>query len=408
MKNAKKIEALEARKLEKVQAAKAVAAAADDEGRDLLPSERTTISGLIREAKSANEEIKTLKGDDQWQRELASLLGAAPGGGPSFAGAGGKVRPWAAPVMAKHLEAVQAKTLTPNGSINVPAPPTGLVATEDRPRNVLGLIASEPTAVDSFVYLREVRRDHNASTVKPGHRKPVSEYGVEKFEDRCRTVAHLSEPIPRQDLADSELLAQYLDMALRNGVSLTLEDQVINGDGDDAGVRDDLVGVRNTSGLQVQSFVSDVLTTARHAVTALELLNLPELAGVAWVLHPSTWAEIELLQSDEFFVLGGPGAGSGGSVAVDRAARKLWSYRVITSTVIEPGVGLLGDWSGSLRLRTREDVRVDWSEAPVDPETGATGFEKNLVTFRCEGRFGLEVLRPAAFVEVELAEGSGS
>jgi HK97 family phage major capsid protein len=393
----KSLEDLEAAKAYKLAKARDIADTADAENREFTKSESRLVQDLVREVKEIHGEILERKGQRAMLDEL-SVLGTDPVGPAPGKALGSGV--WAK-ALTDSLGAIGAKSLTPSGSIHVPAPATGLVATEDRPRNVLGLIPSEPLTVDSFVYLREVQREHNASTVAVGKRKPVSQYGVEKIEDRARTVAHLSEPVPRQDLADSALLGQYLEGALRAGVELTLEDQVINGNGATTGVLDDMVGVRHQSGLQVVTWAGDMLTTARRAVTNLEELNLPQLSGVAWMLNPTTWEALELLESPNHFVMGGAGASSS-AMPVDRSARRLWGYRVITSTVVEAGVALLGDWAGSIRLRPREDIRIDWSDAPVDPEDGVTAFEKNLVVFRGEGRFGLEVLRPAAFVEVEL------
>ncbi len=59
---------------------------------------------------------------------------------------------------------------------------------------------------------------------------------------------------------------------------------------------------------------------------------------------------------------------------------------------------------------------LDWSENMYDanafpdaetPEArGASDFERNLIRFRFEGRFGLEILRPSSIVHVDLVEGS--
>jgi HK97 family phage major capsid protein len=413
MKNAKKIEALEAKKLDRVNRAKAIATAADDQHRDLLQSERSRISDLIEEAKSFHAEIETLKGDDQWQRDL-SMLGAAPAGG-SVASMGPRSgqragKGWAAPVMAKYLENIGAKQLVPAGQITVPTLDPQVVESEDRPRSLLQLIPSERLeGTDQFAFLRETVRQHNASTVRPGQRKPTSVYSIEKVEGRAVTIAHLSEPIERQTLMDNELLQQYLDGALRAGVELELEDQVLNGDGDTTGVRDDMVGIRNTSGIQVVAFDGDRLATARRAVTALETTHI-DMRWCAWTMSPSEWEAFELLQSDEFFTLGGPGAAGGGVLPVDRGARRLWGFPVVVSTAIEDGVTLFGDWGGSVQLRPREEIVVTWSEAVPNPNNdGATGFEENTLTFRAEGRWGIEVSRPRGFVEVALeAAGSGS
>ena len=66
-------------------------------------------------------------------------------------------------------------------------------------------------------------------------------------------------------------------------------------------------------------------------------------------------------------------------------------------------LGFLVDLDGSLRLVEREGVRVDWSENVYDPlfneGAGATDFERNMLRFRAEGRWDLQIQRPRGIVE---------
>lgn len=400
--------AAEARELmaAKVAKARSIADDAGEAGRDLTSGEKSLIDELVAEARELRERELVLEGNESMMKDLAVF--GEPGG--SYRPVGRKASTgggtWAR-AMTDYLGHVGAKTLVPSGAITVPTVSPAVVASEDRPRSILSLIPSEPlTGTDRFGFLRETVRTHNASTVAPGKLKPTSVYSIEKVEDRVRTIAHLSEPMKRQDLADNELLGQYLEGALRAGVELELEDQVLNGEGDTSGVLDDLEGIRETSGVQMQPFVVDRLTSARKAVTLLENLHL-DLRGAAWTMTPDEWETYELLTSDEIFVMAGPGAASGGVLPVDRSRRSLWGYPVVVSTALEDGVALFGDFGGSARLRPRDSIEITWSES-VPNGDGDVGFQTNELVFRAEGRWGLEVSRPAAFVEVELVAGSGS
>lgn len=257
---------------------------------------------------------------------------------------------------------------------------------------------------DQFSFLRETVRTHAASTVAAGQRKPTSTYSLERVDDTAKTIAHLSEPINRKDLADVALLADYLEGALRDGVLLELEDQVLNGAGSTAGVLDDMTGILETDGIQGQAFDTDRLVTARKAVTTIEEQAAVDPSGVAWVMRPSEWEAYELLTSTSHFLLSDAG-NQGAALPIDRARRQLWGYPVVTSAIAPAGTSVLGDWRGSVEIREREDVTIDWSEAVPD-EAGVTGFERNQVVFRAEGRWGLAVKRPAAVVEVDLEAGS--
>lgn len=388
-------------KSDAIAAARGIAAKANDGGRNLTPDERGDIERLVATAKSAQDAIAGFNGDRAMLDDLSSLFSGPGGGGRKATPRGDGT--WAK-AMGAFLGRVGMKSLVPSGTITVPRLSSGITASQDRPRSVLNLIpfiGLEGT--DSFAFLRETVRTHAASTVAAGKVKPTSTYSVEKVEDRVRTIAHLSEPINRATIADVELLSAYLEGALRDGVMLELEDQVLNGDGATTGVLDDLVGILNTEGIQAQPFVTDRLVTARKAVTVLEDENL-DPAGFAWAMSPSEWEAFELLTSESHFLLSDPGT-AGSSLPIDRARRMLWGYKVVTSGAMGAGEALLGDFAGSVAIREREDVRIDWSEAvTID---GATAFERNQVVFRAEGRWGLAVMRPSAFVEVDL-DPSGS
>jgi HK97 family phage major capsid protein len=308
-----------------------------------------------------------------------------------------KTGPWGAE-MKGFLDRVGSKTITPSGSITVPSISRTIVSGNDRPRNLLALIPFQKLeGTNSFSYLRETVRTHAASTVEAASLKPTSVYSVVKVEDRVRVIATLSEPVDRSLLMDVALLQQYLEGAMKEGVMLELEDQVINGATSTTGVLDDMTGILASSPT-AQVFGTDKLTTARKALTTLQAQNL-DPSGFAWAMAPSEWESLELLTSSSEYVMGDPGR-SGSSLPIDQARMSLWGVPVVTSSVIPTGFALLGDWKGSAVIYEREGVRVDWSDAVT--AGGATGFETNTLVFRAEGRWGLAVTRPAGFVYADL------
>jgi HK97 family phage major capsid protein len=107
-------------------------------------------------------------------------------------------------------------------------------------------------------------------------------------------------------------------------------------------------------------------------------------------VHPGQLGGVELAAAAQYV------ANDNQPTPVDRMARRLWGLPVVTSTMMSAGVALLGDWGGSSRLHITQNATIDWSENVGDD------FQKNLVRWRCEGRFDLEVSRPFAFVEVDL------
>jgi HK97 family phage major capsid protein len=173
---------------------------------------------------------------------------------------------------------------------------------------------------------------------------------------------------------------------------LGLEGQVIGGDG----VAPNLLGFANTPGIQVQPYDTTLLDTTRKALTKLELVNI---MPSAYVMAPADWETFELLRTaDGITIMQGPGQ----TPPIDRAARRLWGVPVVTSSALSAGTGFLVDFAGSTKLWEREGVTVDWSENVYDSVAGKTDFERNLIRFRAEGRWGFGVLRPSGVVEIDL------
>lgn len=381
---------------------------AEQAGRSLSDEERGQVERLLAKSKSLNNDIKRANGDAAIRSAIADLGStagytgsgrAAPPRVKALGGTGG----WSGAVLGTTNGGIAAKALLPNGQAPISVPLNPEPVRQDEPVLALRqLIPSKPDSVGSWSYMRQTLRDNNAAIVPKGARKPTSLYSLDRVEERSHTIAHLSEPLARQDLDDAAMLGDFLDVEMRLGLELALEDEIVNG----SGVGDHFTGLANLSGSHVQLFADDVLSTTRRAITALEIRSL---APTGWVFSPGDWEAIELFGA-------GPGeyalsAGGAQALPVERASRRLWGLPVAVSTTVEPGAGYLVDFAGSTELRIREEARLDWSENMYRPDAfgagdGASDFETNRITFRCEGRFGFAVTRPAGVVQVELAEGA--
>ncbi|MFJ4879345.1 HK97 family phage prohead protease [Streptomyces sp. NPDC088745] len=304
---------------------------------------------------------------------------------------------WGAQVVAGLGGPQGYKGVLANGTVAVDVPLDPEPVRSDIP--VLSLRQLMPNVRNTtgrFAYLRQTVRTNNAAVVAHGAKKPTSLYTLARVDDRVRTIAHLSEPIAKQDLDDIGLLRTFIDQEMRLGLDVALEREILSGDG----TGEHFTGMANVSGAQVQAFSSNVLTTTRKAVTKLERWGY--LARAGWVMTPEDWETIELLADNEGqFYYGGPQA------AVNASSRRLWSVPVVVSDAATTGTAHLADFS-QMRLQVRQDGVLDWSENMYDPNAlgagqGASDFERNMLRFRFEGRFGLEILRPSAIVEVDMA-----
>jgi HK97 family phage major capsid protein len=407
-----RLETMQSQLAEAIGKARALADRAIGQDRDFTTAERAEAEAAVKKIKHLRQAITEQHGDNALRKSIADLgneIGYQPAGSGYTGSPGGSYTPpsdwrkssggWGAKVADYHAKA-GAKSLLTTGSVpvSVPLAPEP-VKPGERAQFLRQLLAVERVgAGERFRYLRQTVRTNNAATVPEGARKPTSIYTLDDVEDRCRTIAHLSEPIPRQQLDDAALLRQFVDAEMRYGLELELDDQILNGDGTVSATVDNLTGILNTSGIQAQPWSSNVLTTTRKAITALESADL---TGDGWVFNPTDWEAVELAAAEQY------AANPNQPTPVDRQARRLWGLPVVVTTAMAAGTAVLGDWRGAAKLYIREEARLDWSENIYRPDAlgagvGASDFERNLVTWRAEGRFGLAVLRPSNFIEVDV------
>ncbi|WP_138841355.1 phage major capsid protein [Rhodococcus pyridinivorans] len=257
-----------------------------------------------------------------------------------------------------------------------------VVNTGRPPASLLDVLRSRTTATPTWQYLRQIGRDSNAAFVAPGGVKPTSDFSTETVDNQLRVLAHISGPVDKYVLGDAPALERFLVDEMNYGIRQALEAQVVGGNGTAPNLR----GLLNTSGIQTQTFETDVLTTTRAAITAVETLGLaPDL----FVIHPSDWEALELLRQSN-------GDLDLGHLPIDRAARRLWGVQVVVSTAPGAGNALLLD-STSVELVTDGSISVEWSDAVSDD------FERNQKRVRVEGRFALDVFRPLGVVKIDTA-----
>ncbi|AUH68895.1 MULTISPECIES: phage major capsid protein [Gordonia] len=181
-------------------------------------------------------------------------------------------------------------------------------------------------------------------------------------------------PAPRARRRSCTVLVYGLDKAL--------EVEVIGGDGTGA----HLTGLLNTSGVQIQAFATNALTSIRKAITAQETLGYePSVLFIS----PADWEAVELLATSDDAI-------AFRVVPIDLMERELWGLRAVLTTALPAKTAVVLDPSA---------VSVDVVGAAVDIEWDTSGelFERNQTRVRVEGRFGVSVYRPEAIVKVGTA-----
>lgn len=265
------------------------------------------------------------------------------------------------------------KALT-SGSVDIPSMVRVDVSRfPTNPTRLIDLIIDrEPITGNEFAFLRQTVRTNNAAPVADAGTKPTSVFTVTEIEDRARVVAHLSEPVPERLLADHRSLVNFLSSEMGNGVLDALEAQIVSGNATGENMR----GILNTVGIAITAFDTDIATSLRKGITAHQIAHEDPNA---LVLHPSDAEALDLLRE----------GASGAFLVMDAPGNVLANIRRVVSTSVPAGTALLGDWT-QVRLFVRQDVTID-------ADRSGTLFDTNQVKLRGEGRFGIGVLRPAAF-----------
>ena len=256
-----------------------------------------------------------------------------------------------------------------------------------RPLTIRDIVTNGNTNADAIEFPIEGTPTNNAAAVAEATAtsggtgaKPESAIALTKGTTTVKTIAHWV-PATRRALADAGMLRMYIDTFLRYGLEEELEDQMLTGDGSG----ENFTGILNTSGIQTQSYDTDLLTTLRRARTKVRVTG--RATPTAYVLHPNDWEDIDLLQDNEGrYFFGGPSV---------LGMPRLWGLPVVESEGMTEGYGVVADWRRAVLL-DREQTQILVSDSHSD------FFVRNLIAILAELRAAFFVLRPSAFVSADL------
>lgn len=256
-----------------------------------------------------------------------------------------------------------------------------------RPLVLRDIISVRTTGSDLVEFVRMVSRTNNAAPVAEATAtagssgvKPEGGFTFEVVQAAVKTVAEWVAATKRS-LSDAGQLRGIIDQELRADLEEKLEDQILNG----SGVGENFEGLDTVSGTQDQAYATSLLVTTRRARTLVQTVG--RARPTAYVMNPSDWEAIDLLQDAENrYYFGGP---------MVLGTPRLWGLPVVECESQAAGNAWVGDFR-KIVLWDREQAMISVSDSHSD------FFIRNLVAVLGEMRAALGVLRPAAFVEVDL------
>jgi HK97 family phage major capsid protein len=280
-----------------------------------------------------------------------------------------------------------------------------------RPLRLRDLITVQPVNSDSVEWLREASRISAAAPVgeATGMQPPASlsagdqaltvsaasvgigglkpEGGI-TWEQRTAVVRTFASWVPatRRAISDAPQLRSLIDKYLTDDLLIELEDQMLAGNG----TGENFLGLLNDPAIPTvgppgagESFLYSIRTGIRR----VRVEGRTDPNGI--VMHPADAEGMDLLEvNDEtnHFVGSGP---------YGPLQRTLWGVPVVESDAIPVGTTLVGDF--------RRAVLFDREAVNIAVGTVMDDFIRNIVRVLGEMRAAFAIVRPTAFVEVDLA-----
>lgn len=274
-----------------------------------------------------------------------------------------------------------ALTGASSGGVVVPDRRLDIIGGAERQLRMRDLLNVTPTTGSSIEYVRETGFTNAGAPVAEGGSKPESDLTYTKLTAPVEVIAHWVQ-ITRQLLSDAPRLEATVEGRLRYGLYVKEEAQILYGTGSTPQLKgimtDPAVGTYAWSDGQVGDTKLDAI---RRAMLVARLAEYP-VTGT--VLHPTDWADIELLKGSDghYLWISVPEGG----------VMRLWRVPVVETTAINAGDFLTGAFGLGATLFDREETTLRVTDSHSDY------FIKNKLVMLVEERVALTVERPEAFV----------
>ncbi len=255
-----------------------------------------------------------------------------------------------------------------------------------RPYSVRDLLITRPTSAPSIEYLRGTRTGSAAIQAVEGDAKAELAMDFTLHQAAVKTIAAWV-PASRQVLDDATMLADYIDLELRDALRLTEDAQLLKGNGTGAnilGLWTSATAYNRGSGTSGAVGSGDApLDTMRRAITQLQLARGTP-TGI--VINPVGLEKLELSKD------------SNGNYVMDLDVRDqngratVWRVPAVVTDAIGADEWMLGDFNRAARLYDRQQATVEVATEHAD------FFTRNLVAILAEERVALTINRPTMLI----------
>lgn len=268
------------------------------------------------------------------------------------------------------------------GVLNYPGRQLPMVGPLVRRLTIRDLLMPGRTDKPVVFYPQETGFTGGPEVVSEGTEKPEFNIDVEMITETVKTIAHWTD-ISLQMLDDVVYIQSYVEGRMLYQLALVEENQLLNG----SGVGNNLEGIYTAASAYAKP--AGAVVEDEQAVDRLRLMMLQvELANAfstGIVLHPTDWANIELLKNtQQNYLFTNPQGTTTGRV---------WGRDVVSTQAMTQSDALVGDFATHAQVLDREDANVAISFENKD------NFVKNMATIRVEERLALAIYRPEAFVK---------
>lgn len=253
--------------------------------------------------------------------------------------------------------------------------------------NIENLFAHAPIADNTFLYM-PLTVTGNAGFIAEGAEKPETTFKVDAKTGQVKTIATWTK-VSEQLFADKSQLINILDNNLTHAVDVTVQNQLISGDG----TGDKLSGISKAGNF------TDYATGSGTATNTVDLLRNvafkmrgANIDNLTIVLNWSDWSALLGLKSNtnEYLING----------ILDPVKQTIYGIPVVLSSAMTAGKFAMGNFKmgGIVFDKTSMSLEID--------RTG-DDFTKNLITIRAERRLGFAVVQPKAICYGALTVGGG-